>query len=688
MQNYFYLFLALWLSLLSSATNAQTVVDPITGQISIVIDPVTGQTLNITQSQPLEDIRDDPAAVNVSPWLGDDGRTHITLPFEFDYYDQQFNSVWMMSNGVLSFTGQGGGYCCQGEDISQLAENGQTYHNYIIAAAWNDLFTLGQNGYYLGTEESATFGWYDVFEYYDPNNLNSFEIELYSMGTIDIRYGGMDITNHMVSAGVTGNLSQGQYVDLYYGQGFSIGAPIIPETGGPDPCDTDPLSSPSCAGYQQAYYNQQCSANPLYDVGCPGYQQAYYNQQCTNSPLYDSGCPGYQQAYHDQQCSMDALYSSDCPGYQQAYYNQQCAGDPLYDIGCSGYQQAYYNLQCSNNSLYDSGCPGYEQAYYTQQCSISPLYDVGCNGYQQAYYNQQCQLDPLYDSGCPGYAQAYYNQQCSADPLYDTGCNGYAQAYYDQQCSNSPLYDSGCPGYTEAVFQQNCSIDPLFSQQCPGFAEAIALKIAQEQQDQMFSEELIVSPDVTVDPGQTTGDPVLDQLLSVLPEPIELTTIQDEIVQTVAVEEVVATAPIEEPTPEDEAEAEEMLDELVNETSNEKSDGKSDSKEKSDGEKSKPNADKQKAAVAAKIAELKKELASGAASAKEVAAIQAQLSVLISFVPGFDQYYIVLPDSPFYQQEQVYQNQQLPQNKDALRFGLASELKHDEMVQMQYDRRQ
>lgn len=619
MQNYFYLFLALWLSLLSSVTNAQTVVDPITGQISIVIDPVTGQTLNITQSQPLEDIRDDPAAVNVSPWLGDDGRTHITLPFEFNYYDQQFNSVWMMSNGVLSFTGQGGGYCCQGEDISQLAENGQTHHNYIIAAAWADLFTLGQNGYYLGTEESATFGWYDVFEYYDPNNLNSFEIELYSMGTIDIRYGGMDITNHMVSAGVTGNLSQGQYVDLYYGQGFSIGAPIIPDTGAPDPCDADPLSSPNCAGYQQAYYNQQCSANPLYDVGCPGYQQAYYNQQCTNSPLYDSGCPGYAQAYYDQQCAA--------------------------------------------NSLYDSGCPGY----------------------QQAYYNQQCQLDPLYDSGCDGYQQAYYNQQCSANPLYDSGCNGYAQAYYDQQCSNNPLYDSGCPGYTEAVFQQNCNQDQLFSPQCPGFAVAMAIKIAQEQQEQMFTQDLVASDTTVEDPGETTGDPVLDQLLSVLPEPIELASIQEEIVQTVAVEEVAAAAPMEEPTPEDEAEAEEMMAELVgesadSESTDKKGDGKSD--------KPKPSAEKQKAAVAAKIAELKKELASGEKSAKDVAAIQAQLSMLLAFVPGFDQYYVVMPDASFYQQEQAYQNVNIPETKNSIRLGLASEKRFEEMVQMQYDRRQ
>ncbi len=528
--------------------------------MSIVIDPATGATLNVTQNQPLDEIKNDPDAVNVGPALGDDGRTLVQLPFEYEYYGEYFNSVWMMSNGVLSFTGNGGGYCCNGEDISQMADSGRTDHNYIIAAAWSDLFTLGQNAYYLSEENTITFGWYGVFEYYDQGNLNSFEIQLYDGGNVDINYGGMDITNHVVSAGLTGDLSQGQYVDLYHGQGFNLGTPIVPDVGGPDPCDLDPLSSPTCSGYQQAYYNAQCQSNPLYDSGCPGYQQAYYNQQCQSNPLYDAGCPGYQQAY--------------------------------------------------------------------------------------------------------------YNQQCAADPLYDTGCDGYTQAYYNKQCSINPLYDSGCPGYTEAVFQQNCSANPLFDSKCPGFAEAWALQLTQQQQEQMFSQSLI--PDATVtDPAESTGDPELDQVLSALPEPIELVTVQEEVVQTVAVEDVAAGAPMEESTPEDQAAAEEMMTEIV---------GEVDSKDK-------PSSEKQKAAVAAKIAELKKELASGTMSAKEIAAAQAKLSVLIAFVPGFDQYYIAIPDAPFYQQEQVYQNQQLPTNRSALRFGLASELKHEEMVQMQYNRR-
>jgi hypothetical protein len=65
-------------------------------------------------------------------------------------------------------------------------------------------------------------------------------------------------------------------------------------------CSTNPLYDQNCPGYQQAYYDQQCSANPLYDQNCPGYANAYYTNQCSADPLYDSGCQGYQEAYAKQ----------------------------------------------------------------------------------------------------------------------------------------------------------------------------------------------------------------------------------------------------------------------------------------------------------------------------------------------------------------------------------------------------
>lgn len=131
----------------------------------------------------------------------------------------------------------------------------------------------------------------------------------------------------------------------------------------PDPCVVNPLSSTSCAGYQQAYTELQCSSNPLYSTTCVGYAQAYFTQQCTVNALYDLSCPGYAAAYLTYQCSINPLYSSTCIGYEQAYFNQQCSISPLYSQSCDGYSSAYHDQQCSLNPLYAVTCTEYNQAY-------------------------------------------------------------------------------------------------------------------------------------------------------------------------------------------------------------------------------------------------------------------------------------------------------------------------------------
>lgn len=108
-----------------------------------------------------------------------------------------------------------------------------------------------------------------------------------------------------------------------------------------DQCSADPLSSPSCPGYAQAYHDQQCTANPLYASDCPGYAAAYQTQQCTINPLYNPQCPGYQTAYFNQQCTANPLYATTCPGYAEAYKTQQCNLNGLYDRTCSNYAEAY-----------------------------------------------------------------------------------------------------------------------------------------------------------------------------------------------------------------------------------------------------------------------------------------------------------------------------------------------------------
>ena len=501
-------------------------------------------------------------------------------------------------------------------------------------------------------------------------------------------------------------------------------------------CSANALYDSGCPGYANAYYTQQCSINPLHDSGCPGYEQAYYDQQCTADSLYDSGCTGYAEAYHDQQCGLDTLhantcpgyaeayfdqqcgldplYDASCPGYQQAFYDQQCGLDPLYDQGCQGYQQAYFDQQCGINTLYDSACPGYEQAFYDQQCSIDPLYDQNCPGFATAYYDQQCSIDPLYDSGCSGYQDAFFAQQCSIDPLYNSQCPGYQQAYYDQQCSEDPLYDSGCPGYETAFFDQQCGLDSLYDPSCPGYEQAYFEKYVKPEQERLAKleeEKKVVVNVETYEEPSVTGDAVIDDILGDLNEtPTKTFVMETSTVETMPIvqesQEEVET--VEET--DSAGELEELIDEVeqseeVADTSTEDelrgdvADGEDttdqgrvaleDSTDKEEPEESKVDEkkskeDKKRKIVAKKAAETANQIAS-AVTLEQQRDLQNRLIALIGYNPSFADYQTMI-NGGYLPDAQGYEETKVPESRRGLRNGLAQQILHEKMVEMQYAR--
>lgn len=234
------------------------------------------------------------------------------------------------------------------------------------------------------------------------------------------------------------------------------------------------------AGYWAGYYGpeinninfrlrysvDQCAANPLSSPDCPGYAEAYKTQQCTANPLFHPSCPGYEVAFFTQQCTVNTLYSPGCPGYAQAYFNQQCSINPLYNNQCPGYAQAYFNQQCTNNPLYDKQCPLYESAFLAKQCESNPLYSTQCPTYQQAYFNQQCSLNALYNNQCPGYQQAYQAKlqadACKANPQSNMQCPGFAPVVVMTQSIQSPVTIQQDPVAT--VTQTPLTSDPIVNQ--------------------------------------------------------------------------------------------------------------------------------------------------------------------------------------------------------------------------------
>lgn len=673
---------------------------PLPGGAGLAVSVATGSA-----ALPLENIAGTAGATHLR--LGDDSGANVPLGFTFPFYGQNFTNSWMYSNGLVSYSNANvpGAGCCGGLNLTTLRD---TQYNYIIAPLWTDLNdTSGNATWYKGNSTSMTYGWYGTKEY-GTNNSSTFELNINSSGGINVKYGGAFVSqNHTVTAGMTGNTMNGEYFQYYHGNGFSVPSTGLSwsanGTGAVDQCMINPLSSPSCSGYQAAYTTQQCTISALYDPSCPGYAAAYTVQQCTISALFNPSCPGYQAAYTQQQCSVN----------------------PLYSTSCSGYQQAYHDQQCSTNSLYATDCPGYAAAYLDQQCSLNPLYSTTCRGYAQAYHDQQCTINPLYATDCTGYATAYHDQQCSANPLYATDCIGYQQAYFNQQCSLNGLYSQQCPNYSTAYATRM-----LLEQQNMASTVATAGVIAQTAP--------VVTPIQTTTPTTTTSTtttagsvtPTVSSsgTVSVAPSATGNATVDRAIAPPppsannsaapAAPVQLVAQAPAPAgpaPTSPSQQAPQGNDKKSDDKPSGEKPSGgeKKQEEKKSDGDKpagpsqmaggqQDGNKDQPKTArqeIAERKAEAAKKEAS--ANAKNLAnemgkasnmEAQKQMQTVViqamSFKPGFDVYsQQLIVQSPFYAPVSVYKNQQTVDNKKLGRglFGPTDQL-HNEMVDSQYNR--
>jgi hypothetical protein len=508
--------------------------------------------------------------------------------------------------------------------------------------------------------------------------------------------------------------------DGYYG-------PIIKDlktwfTYRANPCAQTALYDPSCPGYAAAYaqyqYNTNCSANALYDSGCPGYATAYYNQQCSANPLYDSGCSGYAEAYYNQQCSADPLYDSGCSGYAEAYYTQQCTANPLYDSGCTGYAEAYYTQQCSLDATYDSGCTG----YFDAKCDIDALFDVGCTGYQQAYFNQQCLINPQYDQLCNGYIAPVVS-----DPTQIDDGSGTGDAIVDDVINTDntpgviliPVIPEPEPEVPEIVVVDNTQ-DTITAPAPLTDLDVEIPNISIENIEREVEQEIERELEIVVEVEPETSEPeVVDDVSteenteeSTTEDTTEETTEEDTTEESTEEESTEEESTEEESTEEESTEEESTEEESTEEESTEEVEEKEEEEKEEEKEEAKEEA-KEETVVAKKETKKKtltkkqkadakkkkmKEIIKNklkalavemgkAQSLKDQQALQQLIAALINYVPGFNEYgKYNIPGINFYQPEAIYQDKKIPENNRGLLNGLASELLHEKMVDMQYEK--
>ena len=396
------------------------------------------------------------------------------------------------------------------------------------------------------------------------------------------------------------------------------------------------------------------------------------------------------------------------------YRYDNCASDPLSDTSCAGYQEAYaeqlYQQQCTADPLFDSGCPGYSTAYHNQQCSINPLYDTSCPGYQQAWFDKKCDEDPLYSNQCPGYQQAYFDKQCSIDSLYDSSCPGYESAYLDKQCTADPLYSPECPGYEKAYFEK--FVEPDQKKQEEKF-EVVELKEEDFAEPEILDDPIIddivfedtkievveLEPeiifefkselfDIKIEEEPEVEEPTLEETIEaeIKPEP-KPEPVEEEIAFDFTFNEE------EEVDEESETEPSDNVDEQVEDTGDEESGepletdpgetepdtGGEDQPRKQDSKK-----EKVRKLLAKKAVELANDLAA-AVTLEEQQRIQNEIFAIQNYNYEFGSYSTGLSK---YSQGVIPDNKKSPAtaNQRGLRNGLAQQLLHRRMVDMQWER--
>ena len=626
--------------------------------------------------------------------IGDDGNANVPLPFTFNYWGQTFTNSWMMSNGAVVFMSPTGSFCCNGIDVVNgdwSNYSGLPYFSYSIAALWTDLRDynvdvdgdgIDDTGFFTqevdydgdGVTDALRYLWRNISEYGRYDMVNTFGTEINDAGGVEIHHFDINIRSHNVTTGLYGDPRLGEVQQFLYEQ--------------------MPYDNPLYEVYTFDL-SDACTANPLISSTCPGYAKAYaevvYQQNCSADPLYDSGCTGYAEAYYSQQCSISALYDEGCPGYANAYYDQQCSLNALYDSGCSGYETAYYNQQCSLDSLYDSGCPGYETAYFNYQCGLDALYDPLCEGYQTAYINSQCELDPLYSPTCSGYAAAVAEQESSVTSTTSDPANTVivtdADSFIEPSVTGDATVDSILGDNNDTVGTSGFSVPGM------DMAETQTEEIAATPAEtgSTISESSTTIDSVATDTATESTEESIEAEIAMLDEGGT-----DEESVSESGSDVDESA---EDNGDEQGDSEQSGDsESSSESDRASESGKSDSSDSKQDEKSKDAKSEQKEKLSPAEAKRKKlkEIATQramaladkmgeAATLEAQQAIQAQITALINFVPGFDAYGKAgIPGGDIYASEEIYKDKEIPENRRGLRNGLAQQILHEKMVEMQY----
>jgi len=312
------------------------------------------------------------------------------------------------------------------------------------------------------------------------------------------------------------------------------------------------------------------------------------------------------------------------------------------DLSQGEYEQWFYNHPTNGAIFWNSQEDDpVEIANGESVCSVIPDSHISCLYYPQVYadnvYNQQCALDPLYDYGCDGWDDAYIDEYVEED----------VQEVWEEEPVEQVFVIEEPP-----VFEV-INIEPLEDYTLTAATIEEAIPEMEDLFEEIIQEELI--------------EEIEAELEEFLEPEVEEEIIEEEEPEEQEIEETQEeTEEVTEP---------ETQQEIIEEPKPVETKKKEASKK-----------DKMREIISDKLKNLATEMGE-AASLEEQQKLQSLILALLNFNAGFNSYNTqLLIDGVFYKDKGIYLDKDIPDNQRGLRNGLANEILHNKLMDLQWQK--
>ena len=307
------------------------------------------------------------------------------------------------------------------------------------------------------------------------------------------------------------------------------------------------------------------------------------------------------------------------------------------DLSVGEYEQWFYNHPTNGAIFWNSQQDDpVEIANGESVCSVVPDSHISCLYYPEEYadnvYNQQCELDPLYDYGCDGFSDAYIEEYVEEEE----------EVWEEEPVEQVFVIEE--PPVFEVI-----NIEPLEDYTLTAVTLEEALPEMEDLFEELSQEELIEEIEAELEEFLEPEEEELDEQEQE-EEPVQ----EEQTTEEPQQEEIIEIAVVEEPV-------------LV--------------------EKKKENSKKKKMReiISNKLKNLATEMGK-AVSLEEQQKLQSLVLALLNYNAGFSNYSYSLVDGVFYEDRGIYLDKDIPDNKRGLRNGLANEILHNKLMDLQWQK--